>query len=197
MAFEVARLMQARGLEVARVVLFDTFAPGYPRPLPWPVRMAIHLTNFLTKSGDGKWKYLAERFKNLRHRLLRTAGLGHLDLPDPPAVGGLSEQVLKRVWAALERARLRYWPTGPFNGQAVLVRSGEEERWAATRLNDPLKGWARWTTQPVQVVEVPVGHMEIFTEANMDRLVTQMRDVIRSARKKLVRPGSRETVVLP
>ena len=38
MAFEVARLMQQRGIEVARVVLFDTFAPGYPRPLPWPVR---------------------------------------------------------------------------------------------------------------------------------------------------------------
>jgi amino acid adenylation domain-containing protein len=197
MAFEVARLMQKRGLDVARVVLFDTHAPGYPRRLPWPVRMAIHFANFLTRPGSGKWSYLSERFKNLRHRMLMAAGLGHLDLPAAPAVGGLSEHVLKKVWAALERARMRYWPDGPFDGQLVLVRSGEEERWAATRMNDPLKGWARWTNQPVQVVEVPVGHMEIFSEVNMDRLVTQMRDVIRSAKKKAIRPGSRGTVVLP
>ena len=77
------------------------------------------------------------------------------------------------------------------------MRSGEEERWAATRLDDPLKGWARWTTQPVQVVDVPVGHMEIFSDENMDRLVTQMREVVRSAKKKTSRPGSRGTVVLP
>jgi amino acid adenylation domain-containing protein len=197
MAFEVARLMHERGIEVARVVLFDTFAPGYPRPLPWPVRLTIHLMNFLSRPGDGKWAYLGERFKNMRHRILRVAGLGHLDMPDPPPVGGLSEVVLKKVWAALERARLRYWPAGPFDGQLVLVRSAVPERWEATRLNDPLKGWARWSTHPVQVVEVPVGHMEIFSPENMDRLVSQMRDVIRSAKKKSGRPGSRSTLVLP
>src|SRR5205085_3535792 len=98
---------------------------------------------------------------------LAAASLGHLDLPDPPAVGGLSEQVLKKVWAALERARLRYRPAAPFDGQLVLVRSGQAERWAATRLDDPLKGWGPWTTQPVQVVEVPVGHMEIFSDENL------------------------------
>ena len=39
MAFEVALMMQKRGLEVARVISFDTHAPGYPRKLPLPVRM--------------------------------------------------------------------------------------------------------------------------------------------------------------
>ena len=53
MAFEVARLMQQKGLEVAKVVVFDTYAPGYPRPLPWPVRMGIHFLNFLTRRGGG------------------------------------------------------------------------------------------------------------------------------------------------
>jgi amino acid adenylation domain-containing protein len=196
MAFEVARMMQERGLEVARVVLFDTYGPGYPKPLPWPVRMGIHFINFLAKPGGGKWKYLAQRFKNVRHRALTAANLGHLDLPAQGLVGGLSEQVLKKVWAALERARLNYRPADKFDGQLVLVRSGQPERWAATRLDDPLLGWADWTTQPVQVVEVPVGHMEIFSDENLERLVAQMRDVIRGARKKS-RPGSREAVVLP
>jgi amino acid adenylation domain-containing protein len=197
MAFEAARMLQKRGHEVARVVLFDTYAPGYPKLRPFPVRMAIHLWNFLRHPGDAKWKYLGDRFKNLRHRILAAVGLGHLDLAAPGLVGGLSEQNLKKVWAALERAGLKYWPTGKFEGQIVLVRAGVEERWAATKLDDPLNGWGRWTTHPVQVLEVPTGHMEIFTEENLDRLVGLMRDVIRSAKKKTHRPGSRGTVTIP
>ena len=196
MAFEVARLMQARGLEVAKVVVFDTHAPGYPKQYPLPVRLGIHALNFLTH-GKGRWAYLKERIKNVRHRALAAANLGHLDLPDQPVIGGLNEVVLKKVWAALERARLKYWPAGTIDAPVVLVRSAVPERWAATRLDDPLKGWSRWTTQPVQVLEVPVGHMEIFSDQNIDRLVSQMREVVRSAKKKTTRPGSRGTVVLP
>jgi amino acid adenylation domain-containing protein len=197
MAFEVARRMQQRGLEVAKVIAFDTMAPGYPRRLPWPVRMGIHFLNFLSHRGDRKWSYVADRFRNLRHRLLTTVRLNHLDLPNTPPVGGLSEQVLKKVWAALERARHRYWPSGPFDGPIVLVRSEKLEHWAATRLDDPLKGWARWTTQPVQVVSVPAAHMAIFADDNLDLLVKQMREAIRSARKAGRRPGSRTSMMLP
>ena len=42
-----------------------------------------------------------------------------------------------------------------------------------------------------------MGHMEIFSDQNIDRMVTQVRDVIRGAKKKVGRPGSRESVVLP
>jgi thioesterase domain-containing protein/acyl carrier protein len=197
MAFELALQMQRRGLDVARVIAFDTHAPGYPRPLPWPVRMGIHLMNFLSRPGERKWHYLTERLRNLRHRVLRQVKLNHLDLPHQPNVGGLSEATLKKVWAALERARHRYWPTGKFDGPVVLIRSDRVEHWAATRLDDPLKGWARWTTQPVQVIGVPADHMAIFADDNLDLLVRQMRDVIRSPRRKGTRPGSRSTVVLP
>ena len=76
-------------------------------------------------------------------RVRTAANLGHLDLPDQPAIGGVNELVLKKVWAALERARLRYRPGSPFDGQLVLVRTTVPERWAATRLDDPLRGWAR------------------------------------------------------
>ena len=197
MAFEVALRMQKRGLDVAKVIAFDTMAPGYPRRLPWPVRMGIHLLNFLSHRGDRKWSYLADRFRNVRHRLLTAARLNHLDLPDPPNVGGLSEQVLKKVWAALERARLRYRPKTKFDGPIVLVRSEHLEHWAATRLDDPLKGWARWTTQPVQVVSVPVGHMAIFADDNLELLVSQMRDAVQSAKKTARRSASRTTLAVP
>ncbi|MBO0699027.1 MAG: amino acid adenylation domain-containing protein, partial [Zavarzinella sp.] len=197
MAFEMALQMQRRGLEVAKVIAFDTYAPGYPRPLPWPMRMGIHLINFLSRPGERKWHYLAERFKNVRHRLLRQLRLNHLDLPDAPRVGGLNETVLKKVWAALERARHQYWPTDKFNGQLVLIRSEQIEHWAATRLDDPLKGWARWTTHPVQVIGVPADHMAIFADDNLDLLVRQMREVIRGPKRRGSRPASRTTVVMP
>jgi amino acid adenylation domain-containing protein len=194
MAFELALQMQRRGLEVSRVIAFDTMAPGYPRPLPWPVRMGIHFLNFMALPGERKWSYLAQRFRNLRHRLLTTVGFGHLDLDHQPNVGGLSDQILRRVWAALERARHRYKPTEKFNGPITLIRSDQREHWAATRLDDPLKGWASWTTQPVQVVGVPVGHMEIFSESNLDLLVSEMRAII-PMRRKSQRSGSRELAI--
>ncbi len=197
MAFELALQLQRRGLEVAKVIAFDTLAPGYPRPLPWLARMGIHCINFLSLKGDRKWGYLGERLRNLRHRILTLARLNHLDLGYQPNVGGLSEQVLKRVWAALERAWQSYRPTMKFDGPIVLVRSEQHEHWAATRLDDPLKGWARWTTQPVQVIGVPAGHMEIFSDRNLDLLALQIRETIRSERRKSSRPGSRETVVVP
>src|SRR5262249_28743235 len=189
--------MRRLGLDVAKVVAFDTFAPGYPRRLPWPVRMGIHAMNFMSRPGGRKWEYLAERFRNVRHRLLTAAGLGYWGLPDPPNVGGLSEQVLKRVWASLERARMRYWPTGKFDGPVVLVSSEKPEQWAATRLDDPLKGWARWTTQPVQVLGVPAGHMEIFGDDNLGLLVEQMRDVLRAAKGKARRASHRRLGMSP
>ena len=186
-AFELALQMRRRGLPVAKVVAFDTFAPGYPRRRPWPVRAGIHLTNFFASGGGEKWAYLGQRMRNLRHRILTTIGLGHLDLRATPAVGGLSEWVLKRVWASLERANMRYWPAEPFDGDLVLVSAEKSEDWAATSLNDPQKGWGRWTKKPVEVIQVPAGHMEVFGEENLDLLVREMRAVIRSTRPGPVR----------
>ena len=196
MAFELALQMQKRGLEVAKVIALDTFAPGYPKRLSWPTRLGIHIANFLSRPGERKWAYLAHRIRNMRHRLLTLAGLNHLDLPDAPKIGGVSEMVLKKVWAAQERARIHYWPERKFDGQIVLVRSEAHEHWAATRLDDPLNGWARWTTQPVQVLGTPARHMELFSDENVDLLVQHIRDAIKFDRKKTSRPSSRETVVM-
>jgi amino acid adenylation domain-containing protein len=192
MAFELALQMQKRGLEVAKVIAFDTHAPGYPNRLSWPVRMGIHLMNFASLPGEKKWFYLADRFRNLRHKVLTKLRLNHLDLPDPPKVGGLSEKVLKKVWAALERARHAYRPCGRFDGPIILVRSEQHEHWAATRLDDPLKGWSPWTAQPVQVIGVPAAHMEMFAEENLDLLVTQVREVIQAEKTKSGRYPRRE-----
>ena len=181
-AFELALQMRRRGLEVAKVIAFDTHAPGYPRRMALPIRLLIHATNFLARRGSKKWDYLAERFRNVRHRFLTAVGLGHLDLRAPLAVGGLSEQTLKRVWASLERASMRYWPSGKFDGPIVLVSAARAEQWVATHMDDPQKGWGRWTRQPVQVVEVPSGHMDVFEDEHLGVLVREMHGVLKAPR---------------
>jgi amino acid adenylation domain-containing protein len=178
-AFELALQMRQRGLEVAQVIAFDSHAPGYPKRLPWPKRIAVHGRNFLALTGEAKWAYLLKRFRNLRHRILIRCGFGHWDLPTVPGVGGLSENVLRRVWASLERARDRYRPEGKFDGDFVLVRSNMPEVWAATEMDDPQMGWSSRLTQSARVIEVPVGHMEIFGDDNLDLLVREVRGVIR------------------
>ncbi len=182
-AYEVARLMEARGLAVAKVIVFDTFAPGYPRKRSWPVRLAIHGKNFLFGSGlRSKWRYLRQRLQNLRHRTLSAAGYGHLDLPDYPGITGLSAEVIRRVWAGLERASKRYWPAGKLHAPLVVARSDQQEMWAATTHDDLLLGWEDWVAGPVDTFTVPAGHMEFFDDRNVSFLVHDMRAAIRATR---------------
>ena len=187
-AYELALRMEAIGLPVARVIMFDTFAPGYPRRRIWPVRMAIHAKNFLFGGSiAGKWAYLRQRLQNLRHRTLSAAGYGHLDMPDYPGITGLSAEVIKMVWAGLERANARYRPSKIWGGRLVVVRSERQEAWAATVQDDPLLGWGDWASGPIETFTVPAGHMEFFEDRNVTFLVDDMREVIRSTRPDLAR----------
>lgn len=180
-AFELALRMQEKGLDVAKVIVFDTFAPGYPRMRAWPIRMAIHAKNFLF---GGSWKtkreYLLQRVKNLRHKVLAAFGYGHLDMPDYPGITGLSADIIKKVWAGLERANVRYRPSRRWNGNLVVARSEHQMSWAATEQTDLLLGWSDWVTGRIETFNVPAGHMEFFDDHNVRFLVEDMRAVIES-----------------
>ncbi len=185
-AYELAIRMQTMGLKVAKVIVFDTFAPGYPRKRSWPIRIAIHGKNFLFGSGfRSKWRYLKQRLMNLRHRTLSAAGYGHLDMPNYPGITGLSAEIIKKVWAGLERANYRYWPSAKWNGHLVIARSEQQETWAATTHDDPLLGWTDWVKGTVETFGVPAGHMEFFDDRNVSFLVQDMRATIRATRPEI------------
>src|SRR5262249_36579322 len=176
-AFELACQLQAAGHEVGLLVVFDTFAPGYPRPLSAPRRALIHLGNFLHLRWREKRAYLGERLGNLRRRVLLGLGLGayaaprvpglepaptawttlarwaratFLRRPEPPQDEGLSEFAFKQVWGALARAQRHYRPRRKFDGRLVLFKATEQEHWAATVYDDPLFGWESWVTGGVE-----------------------------------------------
>lgn len=177
-AYELACQLRQRGMAVEKVIVFDSNAPGYPRRQALPVRAMIHLSNFWRRKGPEKWAYVSERWHNVRHRLMRRLGLGHLDVKQVARVGGLSEQTLKRVWSSLERAMMRYWPTRMFDGPIVLVRARNAAIWAATKMDDPHKGWDQWTTASVEVVDVPSDHMNVFGDEHLDTVVREVRAVL-------------------
>jgi amino acid adenylation domain-containing protein len=179
-AFELACQMKERGYDVPTLILFDTFAPGYPKQWPLPVRLAVHFKNFLMTPGREKIDYLRQRFNNLRHRIRRKTRQNHIDAPEIPGVSGLSQEVLAKVWASLDRASHDYWPKRKFDGRIVMVAVNDEEAWAATKLDDPAKGWNRWSTRSVEVHKVDGGHMDVFRDGNLDHLAALLRKAIAS-----------------
>jgi amino acid adenylation domain-containing protein len=168
-AYEVALQLRALGHEVPAVIVFDTFAPGYPRPLPWWRRLGMHLGTFLRLSRREKKTYLAERLDKVRVRVLHWMGKGIQAAPEI-GVEGLQEDVLKRVWHTLTQAARRYQPRGRFDGRVVLFKAEVGFQWAATVIDDPLHGWGQWALGGVETHSVPGAHMEVFSDANIDRV---------------------------
>ncbi len=172
-AYEVAVQLQARGRDIGPLVVFDMLAPGYPRPMAWPRRMAIHLRNVLT--GQAKGAYLRQRFTNLREKVLRRLGLSRLVAP--PGVewaNSLQQEALRKVWAALRTAQAHYQPQRRFDGPVLLFKAAVGLNWPGAVFDDPKLGWGRWADE-VRVTELPGTHLELFREANLQPMADELR----------------------
>jgi len=177
-AFEVALQLRALGRGVGFVGMFDAFAPGYPKPLPVAKRMWMHLKEFLGLSAREKCTYAADRLRNVWERVLMKLRLNILVATGVEEAEGLDQTPLKRVHAALSRAGEFYWPSRQFDGKVVLFNAEEVEEWPATVLDDPLFGWERWTTGPIERHIVAGGHMTLFNEEYIESLGETVKECI-------------------
>ncbi|MCX7667003.1 MAG: hypothetical protein N2112_15830, partial [Gemmataceae bacterium] len=182
-AYELACALIQRGYSVPRIILFDTLAPGYPPHPSLPKKVWLHTKAFWNKPN--KWAYLKERYRNWRKRKAILAGIGKDYVEGLQGVDVLSDEIYRKVWAGLERARMNYMPTQRLANKIVMVRSETPMDWGILKLDDPANGWNRWTTKPVDVLSVPVGHMEIFEDKNLNLLLRQVREVIIEATEEL------------
>lgn len=182
-AYELACELIQRGYSVPRIILFDTLAPGYPPQPSLPKKVWLHTKAFWNKPN--KWAYLKERYRNWRKRKAILAGSGKDYVEGLQGVDVLSDEIYRKVWAGLERARMNYMPTQRLANKIVMVRSETPMDWGILKLDDPANGWNRWTTKPVDVLSVPVGHMEIFEDKNLNLLLRQVREVIIEATEEL------------
>ena len=177
-ALEMAIQLQRAGYEVPRLVVFDNLAPGYPKPLPAWRRAAIHAANFIRLPPSQKYAYLKARLWNVAKRVLRKLRVNWY----APPVAGVDvrpQQVFRSVWAALDRAKMKYWPSTVYKGTVVLISADEKLDWAATYFDDPKKGWEAWATDGVELHTVPTTHLALFNDENLDLLVTQVRGALR------------------
>jgi len=177
-AYELALQLRRAGHKVELLIVFDMNAPGYPKRLPLPRRVLMHLGNFARLGMQEKKSYLAERIGNVKVRLLRKLGLGVLNAPEIQGVDALPQDAIKRVWAALVDAQLRYLPREQFDGNVLLFKAEEGFQWAATVMDDPRMGWDQWTSVGVEAHSVPGGHMEVFSDANIGAVAERLKGCI-------------------
>jgi amino acid adenylation domain-containing protein len=183
-AYELALQLRRLGHEIKLLVVFDMNAPGYPKKLPLPKRVLMHLGNFARLGFAEKKAYLVERFGNIRGRVYHKLGLGAKMAPEVPGAEALSRETIARVWAGLIEAQSRYQPKDKLDANVVLFKAEDAIEWAATVMDDPFMGWSEWGKKTIEEHVVPGGHMEVFSDKNINLVATKLRGAIQRVVQK-------------
>jgi amino acid adenylation domain-containing protein len=162
-AFELAHRLRDLGREVPLMISFDGFAPGYPEQMTLPRRVLDHVKELLR--GHAR-EYARARLANLRGRVLEKLGRAEDRLPAIPDADAETDRRLRRLEAALWRARGLYKPTRRWTGELLLLKTSLSERWLGNHMDDPLYGWRAHTSGAITVSTVMGGHHSMFEEDN-------------------------------
>ena len=61
-----------------------------------------------------------------------------------------------------------------FDGKVVLFKAAEGFKWAATVMDDPEFGWGKWVRGGVECHTIPGGHMEMFSDKNIELVAREV-----------------------
>jgi amino acid adenylation domain-containing protein len=165
LAFEVAQQLKAAGIEVAGVILLDTWMarPGY-----WWEKKAWfqeHVGNLLRKGPGYLWQKGARRIWLEKKELM-----ARIDLT-------LSQDFNLHVpWTVIERIyrqAMRGYRPQPLSCRAKLLVSQEDWMAKAYRRMDHTLGAGRYFSGGVEVGEVPGNHVTILSENYLPELAEQ------------------------
>jgi aspartate racemase len=165
LAFEVAQQLKAAGIEVAGVILLDTWMarPGY-----WWEKKAWfqeHVGNLLRKGPGYLWQKGARRIWLEKKELM-----ARIDLT-------LSQDFNLHVpWTVIERIyrqAMRGYRPQPLSCRAKLLVSQEDWMAKAYRRMDHTLGAGRYFSGGVEVREVPGNHVTILSENYLPELAEQ------------------------
>jgi surfactin synthase thioesterase subunit len=79
-------------------------------------------------------------------------------------------------------AHHRYWPRCSIPVPMTLFAAEKNFEWAATRLDDPHKGWRTFITEPITRVELPGDHLRLLTSDNHHATAKALDALIASRR---------------
>ena len=157
-AFEMARLLHARGEEVGLLALFDTFPGKYEQTASllmklgrMPVRDQFDYVRRKTGQYARNWKRRIDR----------------MFLP----------QALKNVRRGIHVAGTLYSPQ-PYEGAVTLFRASEK---SLRGDHDPDAGWTELARGGLQIFEIPGGHVSIMSEPQVQVLAEQLTACIDKA----------------
>jgi thioesterase domain-containing protein len=130
-----------------------------------------------------KKHYLADRYTNVKQRVLWKLGVRVGQAPIIEGVGGLSQTALQKVWVALNEARSSYLPQRQFDGKIVLFKAEHGFKWAVTSFDDPMLGWGAWGVGGLEQHTIPGGHFDMFSDEYIGLVATKVRETIAQTRK--------------
>jgi thioesterase domain-containing protein len=175
-AFEMARLLHARGERVALLAMIDAFAPGYLKLLPWTERkvrqrFAYHWNNLKGLSAGERWSYFldkgkiaGERTERLAKRLIAKLYVA-LGIPLPPPL----QNVYKRKRPILDYERK------PYAGKITVFSPAIGPK---TYYFDPHMGWEGMAAEGVEIHRVPGRVAKIIAEPSAKTLAEQLQACI-------------------
>lgn len=157
-AFEMARLLRARGEEVALLALFDTF-PGKYEPT---ASLLVKLGRMpMRDQFDYVRRKTGQYARNWKRRIDR------MFLP----------QALKNVRRGIHVAGTQYSPQ-PYEGAVTLFRASEK---SLRGDHDPDAGWTELARGGLQIFEITGGHVSIMSEPQVQVLAEQLTTCIEKA----------------
>jgi thioesterase domain-containing protein/acyl carrier protein len=181
-AFEMCRQMQARGRPPRHLVIFDAFAPGYPKPLPGWHRAVLHVADFAARDRRGKAAYVRDRIASLTQK--RAFARGDADafaVADLTDVDPVRRAALQQLHGTGTLADHRYEPSGTVDVPTTVFAAAEGFRWVATRTDDALLGWAERVRASVTRVTLQGNHLGLFADDNIEHMASVLRGL--SARR--------------
>ncbi|MEZ6139268.1 MAG: amino acid adenylation domain-containing protein [Zavarzinella sp.] len=170
-AFETALQLRQKGIDVPAVIIYDAFAPGFPKRGSLTQRLYRHFKYFVFGSWQQKKAYLKKFIgKN-------TTPTGVEDQPGD--LEGLFGERVKLVWERLVQANNAYYPAQQFDGEVIVIRSAVHPGWEFADISDRYFGWGQLTTGPLRALDVAGTHTEVFMEQNLPLLTQYHRETLR------------------
>jgi len=193
-AYEMARQLIAENETVALLVMFDTYAPGYPR---YPARrhrireallaacfsMEHHIRGLLWLDPAARWRYLGAFMQ-------RTARRSFYPFEDvwrffKRGCFRLTGRALSLAsYEAMEEA-LKTYTLESYPGRLLLFRANRQPPGA---LPDPTLGWGPHVQGGIDVVETPGYHADIISEPRLRFMIDELRTRLAAAQVAALSP---------
>jgi len=170
-AYEIARQMKRKNLEVASVLLIDSHALGPSRQnkisLPQAgLRFARRLWE--VKGGE-RWRFLRETLGSR---------FGFLDLPKPEGSEAVPKPIMTPIMEAVLRASRNYRPES-YKGKVVLFQIEDWEFFSGFRYDpDPSFGWRHLAGDGLKIITLPGDHVSIVQEPAATTLAQKILEEI-------------------